>query len=332
MSQEPHDFRSAHFPPPVPELVEKARNVSEQASARQGSARIIGGTPVYYGESPWTVSIKKREGRKFFTYCGGALISDRFVVTAAHCVRYYKPNVIFVGVGDHSRNGEDPGEILAAIMSITPHPEFSATQFINDIAVVELADRIHFDEYKRPVALAEDWTEYAPGKTFNVTGWGTLSDSYAKWGSVMHWVEVPYVPLDVCREIFRPVVKVKIIPGMLCGGTSEGEDACRGDSGGPLVSTVPAHAGQANVATFDERLSDELQIPLLNSSLLRNKDHYGRQVIPAPGGVPTLAGVVSWGVGCGSSSPGAGVYSDIRRYKSWILEVVGEELEHLWIV
>ena len=38
--------------------------------------------------------------------------------------RYYKPNVIFVGVGDHSRNGEDPGEILAAIMSITPHPEF----------------------------------------------------------------------------------------------------------------------------------------------------------------------------------------------------------------
>ena len=71
---------------------------------------------------------------------------------------------------------------------------------------------------QRPVALAEDWTEYAPGKTFNVTGWGTLSDSYAKWGSVMHWVEVPYVPLDVCREIFRPVVKVKIIPGMLCGG------------------------------------------------------------------------------------------------------------------
>ena len=162
--------------------------------------------------------------------------------------------------------------------------------------------KCHHCNVQRPVALAEDWTEYAPGKTFNVTGWGTLSDSYAKWGSVMHWVEVPYVPLDVCREIFRPVVKVKIIPGMLCGGesyriisvllvvgfhhsktvweifssfpssgTSEGEDACRGDSGGPLVSTVPAHPGQANVATFDERLSDQLQIPLLNSSLLRNK-------------------------------------------------------------
>jgi len=269
-------------------------------------------------------------GRKFFTYCGGALISDRFVVTAAHCVRYYKPGVIFVGVGDHSRNGEDPGEILVAIISITPHSEFSATQFINDIAVVELAERIQFDEYKRPVALAEDWMEYAPGKMFNVTGWGTLSDSYVRYAHVMHWAEVPYVPLDTCREVFRPVVKVKIIPGMLCGGTGAGEDACRGDSGGPLVSTVPAHAKQDNVATFDEGLSDEVQIPLL-----RNKDHYGRhgrQVIPAPDGVPTLAGVVSWGVGCGKTSPGAGVYTDIRRYKRWILEVVGGELEHLWIV
>ena len=34
----------------------------------------------------------------------------------------------------------------------------------------------------------------------------------------MHWVEVPYVPLETCREIFRPVVKVNIVPGMLCGG------------------------------------------------------------------------------------------------------------------
>ena len=58
---------------------------------------------------------------------------------------------------------------------------------------------------------------------------------------------------------------------MATSGTGAGEDACRGDSGGPLVSILAAHAKQENVATFDEGLSHELQIPLLNSSLIMNK-------------------------------------------------------------
>ena len=48
-----------------------------------------------------------------------------------------------------------------------------------------------------------------------------MDQSPCRYAHVMHWAEVPYVPLDICREVFRPVVKVKIIPGMLCGGERE---------------------------------------------------------------------------------------------------------------
>ena len=56
-----------------------------------------------------------------------------------------------------------------------------------------------------------------------------------------------------------------LLSGIASSGTGAGEDACRGDSGGPLVSTVAAHPKQDNVATFDEDLSNELQIPLLRN-------------------------------------------------------------------
>ena len=112
------------------DLIELLRPVSKADLIKKAKVsftrrqKIVGGMPVEQGQSPWTVSLKHRDGRDFYTFCAGSLISDRHVITAAHCVYHHQPYELFVGVGDWDKDVQDYGEILSAVVNIEIHPQY----------------------------------------------------------------------------------------------------------------------------------------------------------------------------------------------------------------
>lgn len=90
--------------------------------------------------------------------------------------------------------------------------------FEADIAVIELAQRVTFDRYKQPVALAYPGVELS-GLEFNGTGWGTLRER-GDSSQRLRRVVVPFVPDEECGKIYSALslTTVKVREGMICAG------------------------------------------------------------------------------------------------------------------
>ncbi|XP_073816007.1 serine protease ea-like [Musca autumnalis] len=262
--------------------------------------RILGGNVTRIDEYPWVALIEytKPFNEKGF-HCGAALISKRYVLTAAHCVTGsgipadWRPTSVRLGEWDRTTdrdcerliNGKldcaDP-HIDVAIEEITAHPMYRSSDInhLYDIALIRLNREIPFTDFVGPVCLPVQ-TELR-SRTFeslklDVTGFGITEDSRSSGLKLKAGVDA--WNLDECRKKFSPK-KIFLDSSQMCAGGEEGVDSCRGDSGGPLV--------------IKQRVE--------------NRDVY------------ILAGVVSFGrTPCGI--PGwPGVYTRVGAYIDWITD------------
>ncbi|XP_065342470.1 trypsin 5G1-like [Cloeon dipterum] len=188
--------------------------------------RIVGGTEVVQGEVPWQVSLQFDFG---FHFCGGSIISKRWIVTAAHCSDQVASQVRVIA---GTLRSALPGS-THAVSRIIVHPEYSTTMFGNDIALWQIADEFEWDEQTAPVDLPIEDTQSAAGTLMTVSGWGTTSAGGSTSDSLLK-VEVPIVDRDTCSANY---VNFGGVPDkQICAGLAEGgKDSCQGDSGGPLV-------------------------------------------------------------------------------------------------
>ncbi|CAG9797869.1 unnamed protein product [Chironomus riparius] len=203
---------------------------TDNCDASQGL--IIGGENAKAGEFPHMAAIGYRNLDNIVGFkCGGSLISEQFVLTAAHCrvAGRDKPSVVRLGDLNISYKEHNSPEIDIAIAAFIVHEKYDPSKSKNDIAVVRLVSKVTLSKSIRPACLLNPTYTATIPKAI-ATGWG-LTQSYTEHTSdILQKVELPIRDLYTCRRL---IDDQNIDETQICAGET-GRDTCQGDSGGPL--------------------------------------------------------------------------------------------------
>ncbi|KAK0083109.1 hypothetical protein PV325_009307 [Microctonus aethiopoides] len=198
----------------------------------QDQERIVGGQNADPGEWPWIAPLFNA-GRQV---CGGSLIDNRHILTAAHCVAHmnsWDVARLTVRLGDYNiKTNTEVRHIERRVRRVVRHKGFDARTLYNDVAVLTLSEPVEFSERIRPICLPSGPHLYS-GKTATVIGWGSLRESGPQ-PAVLQEVAIPVWSNAECRMKYGGAAPGGIVDSFLCAGRAA-KDSCSGDSGGPLM-------------------------------------------------------------------------------------------------
>ncbi|CAL1527992.1 unnamed protein product [Lymnaea stagnalis] len=201
------------------------------AAVEPATYRIVGGGEARIGAWPWIVLLVELG----YSSCGGSIISDRFILSAAHCFKGLSnnPGRWQVVAGKHHLNKVDPGQQTVQVLKILMHGDYNITTVENDIALLVLAQPLTFSDVIQPICLPTAEQGVTAGEICLLAGWGATRGTANEM--VLNQVLLPIIPDDVC-SLVEWYGDDFIANTTFCAGYEEGgKDACTGDSGGPLI-------------------------------------------------------------------------------------------------
>jgi len=269
--------------------------LSAQALGETDTEMIVGGTAAPDGKYPWQVRLYSSDDDAV-GFCGGSIIDEKWILTAAHCL--LDTDAVVVGYGSNDRTKTTKIESEKIIV----HPGYIAGEKA-DVALVKLKKPIPEAKAIAYADAAQDQALLPDGANVVVTGWGAIWDFQAFQNAVdvmagrrtvserkllsdeelqaplkLHEVDIQVIDPTECKAVYKSLQVPAFAIGdtEICAtGLAGGKDSCFGDSGGPLVVTADNERGYAQV------------------------------------------GIVSWGPQCGNPLY-PGVYTRVSSFSKWI--------------
>lgn len=265
--------------------VKKGRDLLDlRECGKQSKPRIANGKVAEVFEFPWMALLRGFDGT---FHCGGSLIAERYVLTAAHC-GFIQVWSVRLGETDLSQDvdcNQYPGEEEDCADPPQDIPvdkflrrKYSASQKKNDIALVRLKYAAQLSDSVRPICLPlpEIAVKSLPRK-MTVSGWG-YTELANKISDQLRYAHIPIVGLTECNQTLRRLNTVwSVDQSQVCAGADDDKaDNCHGDSGGPL-------------------------------------QYFGRTGF-------VIYGIVSYGVASCGTEAEPGIYTKVSHYLDWIID------------
>ncbi|XP_022831467.1 proclotting enzyme-like isoform X8 [Spodoptera litura] len=217
---------------------------------------VVNGTPTLEGQWPWQIALYQTQTVDNKYICGGTLVSHKHVITAAHCVTKKSSqlivdrNTLTVYLGKHNLRTSVDGVQIKFVSNIIVHPDYNATTFSRDAAILELRETVTYSDWVRPACLWPDSDtslKNVIGKKGSVVGWGFDETGVAT--EELSLVEMPVVSQETCIRSYSEFFVRFTSEYTYCAGYRDGKighfneqtgvrestSVCNGDSGGGMV-------------------------------------------------------------------------------------------------
>ncbi|KAJ9575468.1 hypothetical protein L9F63_007673 [Diploptera punctata] len=213
-----------------------------------GVQHVFGGRLALPSEFPHLAAIGFIRRFKLHWLCGGTLINERFVLTAAHCLEdnryraYGKAVRVRLGDIDLKSSADDAFAQQIKVLRRITHPDYKYPMTYHDVGLIELEQPAAFNQFVQPACL-HTTRDIMPSQA-QVVGWGLTEKESDAGAKKLNEVTIDILNIERCTVITDRIDKSLrdmllsenlLDESMICAGVlAGGKDSCSGDSGGPL--------------------------------------------------------------------------------------------------